>query len=986
MGREQAQCAPFWRLPGVACGLLAVAGAADSVDAQWSDTFPGGVPQQTWEFNQLPGGSIYTESFFQDGVQISSTLPVGANGAQIAYGYVDQMLDGSQGVVVRSVVNPTPHVPQMTHTGVLANLNPFFTTAYAVGVTWSTSESGTNFLEINRSSFGGVTFLGASGFTGFNPGTSYVIEAEVSPINELGNGVVTARLYDMAGRMVSEYSDILRENFDPDDPLAVSPLPPGRAGLLAWRSDSGSTAELLGRWGTTSATYSLPDLTWAANGDLTIPKNLEIGGSGTWRNAAANWLYAGAPAPWESARLAIFRGTPGRVTVDTGVVASGGLDFRGDGFVIDGAPLTLGGPAGGNAIGVAAGVLARIEAPLAGTNGLEKTGDGTLVLAGANTFSATLAVNAGTVLAASTQALGTATLDVAAGATLAISPVVGAANAVQVADLGTIAGRIDVGTGRFALPAGGESPGAELRSLLIAGRSGGTWDGASGIVSSDAPSSGGGSGFAVGYRVAGDNSATVAWASLGDADLDGAVTTADVNAILTSGLLNTGTPGATWQQGDFDYDGLVTTADINALLTTGRLNSGSYLPATPAGVLGVPTAVPEPSTFALAAAALGAVAVTGWSRRRGAGGFTRRASANPAAARRDAFTLVELLVVIAIIAVLIGLLLPAVQSARESARRTQCKNQLKQIGLAALNLESAYRFFPSGGITTYPRIQNYVEGGRTLGPAQQGLGWGYQILPYIEEVAASNITTEAQIDATPVKTFFCASRRAPASFQNPERSARFWLSDYASVQPGPPRSDDPARFATQMQILSGPGMLSTTRGCSSYFGYYGALGNDGGGGRNPRQRSTVANYYGYRGIISRGRFIRQGAALVDLGFEGNTKVGQVTDGMSKTLMITEKRLRQPYNTPRANERYNDDEGWSTGWDFDMVMHGYCVPYQDSVDTVYGGNWASPGSAHPNGFNAVFADGSVTQFAYSIDPEVFNLLSHRSDGEVVQVPQ
>jgi prepilin-type processing-associated H-X9-DG protein len=113
----------------------------------------------------------------------------------------------------------------------------------------------------------------------------------------------------------------------------------------------------------------------------------------------------------------------------------------------------------------------------------------------------------------------------------------------------------------------------------------------------------------------------------------------------------------------------------------------------------------------------------------------------------------------------------------------------------------------------------------------------------------------------------------------------------------------------------------------------------------------------------------------------------VLDGLSKTLMFTEKRLRQPYDNPRPNERYNDDEGWSTGWDFDMIIHGYCVPYQDSPENIYGnsGRWVSPGSAHPSGFNAVFADGSVKQYAYTVDPEVFNRAVHRSDGEPTQMP-
>ena len=90
--------------------------------------------------------------------------------------------------------------------------------------------------------------------------------------------------------------------------------------------------------------------------------------------------------------------------------------------------------------------------------------------------------------------------------------------------------------------------------------------------------------------------------------------------------------------------------------------------------------------------------------------------------RRRAFTLIELLVVIAVIAVLIALLLPAVQQAREAARRTQCKNNLKQIGLALANYHDTNLYFPSGA----------------TGVWNWGHNWTLAVLPYADQAPLYN--------------------------------------------------------------------------------------------------------------------------------------------------------------------------------------------------------------------------------------------------------
>jgi len=93
--------------------------------------------------------------------------------------------------------------------------------------------------------------------------------------------------------------------------------------------------------------------------------------------------------------------------------------------------------------------------------------------------------------------------------------------------------------------------------------------------------------------------------------------------------------------------------------------------------------------------------------------------------RRLAFTLVELLVVIAIIGILVGLLLPAIQAAREAARRTQCTNNLKQIGLGLQNYHDTYHSFPFAWMV-------YLPGG-SLGAGMNAQVWGVRILPFIEQ-------------------------------------------------------------------------------------------------------------------------------------------------------------------------------------------------------------------------------------------------------------
>ncbi len=142
---------------------------------------------------------------------------------------------------------------------------------------------------------------------------------------------------------------------------------------------------------------------------------------------------------------------------------------------------------------------------------------------------------------------------------------------------------------------------------------------------------------------------------------------------------------------------------------------------------------------------------------------------------RAAFTLIELLVVIAIIAVLIGLLLPAVQKVREAAARITCSNQLKQVGLGFHNHHDVLGRYPRGGTHIPPA--SGASAALTIPTAREAeWSWAYLLLPFIEQDNLHKNTNSATVRNTPVKIYYCPSRRAAQPYGSGAGTAKI---DYA---------------------------------------------------------------------------------------------------------------------------------------------------------------------------------------------------------------
>ncbi len=344
------------------------------------------------------------------------------------------------------------------------------------------------------------------------------------------------------------------------------------------------------------------------------------------------------------------------------------------------------------------------------------------------------------------------------------------------------------------------------------------------------------------------------------------------------------------------------------------------------------------------------------------------------------FTLVELLVVITIIGILIALLLPAVQAAREAARQTQCKNNLKQLALGCLTHEQAIGRFPAGGWgwgwTGDPDLGN---------DQHQPGGWFYNVLPYIEQQTlhdlgaglepwdnAEKVNANLQRTATPLSVFYCPTRRAVQAyplnshppFANASLPVLVGRSDYAA------NGGDTLIYAS----IGGPTLYYWNQWNGQESGP--ATPEDGGAfGHQAPSASQAAN--------AKLTFSAYAATATGVNYPGSLiKLSDITDGASNTYLLGEKyAVPDCYttNSTAAGTDYGDNEFALMGHNEDICRWTNTAAFPDTPGYYPRGPF---GSAHLNGFQMAFCDGSVQMMNFSMDPTVHKYLGNRKDGHPI----
>ncbi len=419
----------------------------------------------------------------------------------------------------------------------------------------------------------------------------------------------------------------------------------------------------------------------------------------------------------------------------------------------------------------------------------------------------------------------------------------------------------------------------------------------------------------------------------GDGRVDAADYTVWRNALGKTGL-------SPYSPGDADGNGTVDHLDYH-------LWKANFGVSTAGSAFATRQQVPEPAVGHLVGLAI--VGLSPLARQRRAG-WPR------------AFTLVELLVVVAIIGVLVALLLPAVQAAREAARRTECANHLKQIGLAILNFESSQRRFP-------PAAQD--RGGspwthNTPPPVSRHGGLSL-LLPYFENSATFaaidyawdwNDTTHSENELH-TKQDLAGILICPSA---PGGRQRYHVTDYVPMNrveianKSPNLTYDPP--GGSIKDLVARGLIESHGGAGNFDPVWdGILQVD----------SVVVNASG-------------GVTVSD---RRKVRAAQVTDGLSHTLLFLEsggKPWIYAYGESRGEDASaNNEFRWASG-DTVMELQFYCGDSQilncSNRDRIYG--------FHGTGCNIAFADGSVAFHLEDIEPRLLVALFTIRGSEIVDM--
>jgi prepilin-type N-terminal cleavage/methylation domain-containing protein len=324
---------------------------------------------------------------------------------------------------------------------------------------------------------------------------------------------------------------------------------------------------------------------------------------------------------------------------------------------------------------------------------------------------------------------------------------------------------------------------------------------------------------------------------------------------------------------------------------------------------------------------------------------------------RPGFTLVELLVVIAIIGVLVALLLPAVQAAREAGRRMSCQNNLRQLGIAAHNHQDTLLALPHNGApgngSLVPELIYNVNTSVPYVKELQMAGWGFQILPFMEQVnvhqgiGADDRMTPTGVDdgdrfcaalSAVIPTFYCPTRRGPKPY-----------SRTLGAQSG-------CNF-------TGPAIPALKHGMTDYACSFGSRNGN----------NSIAAIDSTNGATIRLNCVTAAPAPAPVGTKlagSRSTIGLegIIDGTANVILYGEKRLHVRL---LFSGRSDDDVGYFRAYDEETMRYSDLTPKPDRLDPVSANTTNENGqyrfgSSHPAAFNVVMCDGAVKTISYKIE--------------------